>query len=102
MTNSSNKTPHTTVAISQPGLVNYTIYVEKNHRYACDINIGVGDRKVEMKTVPFSKLLICMYLFYVYLQIHTMFKAVLCTLISPVYQWSARTPSIHLFEELQH
>ena len=53
-TNHSNKTLHTDVAIAQPGVTNYTVYVEKDYRYACDIKIGVGDREIEMMTVLFS------------------------------------------------
>lgn len=91
------------VAITQPGVMNYTIYVEKDCHYVCDFQIifGVGERKIVMKTIPFSKLLLCMtFILYVYLQVLTIFKAVMFTLISPVYQWSVRTPSIHQFKEV--
>ena len=54
-TNHSNKTPQVDVTSAQPGVTNYTVYVEKDYHYACDIKIGVGDKQIEMMTVLFSK-----------------------------------------------
>ena len=56
--NSSDRTPHTEVAITQPGVMEYTVYVEKGCHCASDIMIVVDDREIEMKTVFFSKWLL--------------------------------------------
>ena len=54
--NSSSKTPHTGVAITQPGVMQYTAYVEKGCHCASDIMIVTVDKGIiEMKTVLFSK-----------------------------------------------
>ena len=52
--NSSDRTPHALVAITQPSVVQYTLYVEKNCHCASDIMIVADDREVMMITVLFS------------------------------------------------
>ena len=54
-TNSSDRTEHQDVAVAQPGLMKYTIYVEKNCHCAADILIVVNGMEVDKKTVNFSK-----------------------------------------------
>ena len=54
-TNHSNKTPQVDVTSAQPGVTNYTIYVEKDYHYACDIKIEVDGREIEMMIILFSK-----------------------------------------------
>ena len=49
----ADQTSHSVVAITQPGLIQYTIYVEKNCHYASDFVI-IGNEKY-MKSVNFSK-----------------------------------------------
>ena len=53
--NSPNRTPHTEVAITQPGVMDYTAYVRKRCHCVADIMIVVDDREIEMKQVFFSK-----------------------------------------------
>ena len=52
VSDTSNKTLHPEVAVTQPGVIQYTIYVEESCQCASDIMI-VGADKV--KTVLFSK-----------------------------------------------
>ena len=42
------------MAITQPGVIQYTVYVEKNCHCVCDIMIVVDD-KIEVKSATFSK-----------------------------------------------
>ena len=53
--NSSDRTPHTEVAITQPGVMDYTVYVRKSCHCVADIMIVADDREIEMKQVFFSK-----------------------------------------------
>ena len=56
VTDSSDRTSHTKVAITQPGMIQYTVYVRKSCHCASDIMIVADDStEVEMKTVLFSK-----------------------------------------------
>ena len=55
MEDDSKRTPHIDVAVTQPGVMNYTAYVEKSCHCASDFMITANDREVERKTVPFSK-----------------------------------------------
>ena len=43
------------MAVTQPGLMKYTIYVGKSCHYAADIMIVVDGIEVDKKTVNFSK-----------------------------------------------
>ena len=88
-TNSSNKASHTEVSITQPGVFNYTVIVEKGCHCASDIMIVAGDRVVEMKTVLFSKWpLVCCVVFNLLIlwpQVPIMFKTVMYPLTTPPY-----------------
>ena len=57
-TNSSDRTEHQDMAVTQPGLMKYTIYVEKNCHCVADIMIVVDGMEVDMKTVSYSKSLV--------------------------------------------
>ena len=48
VTNTSDRTPHTEVAITQPGVIQHTVYVEKSHHYASDIKLIADDREVKV------------------------------------------------------
>ena len=52
---SSHRIPHTEVAITQPGVIQYTVYVEKGYHCASDVMIIVDDKEVDIMTVLFSK-----------------------------------------------
>ena len=52
--NSSDRTLHTEVAITQPGVMDYTVLVRRGCHCAADIMIVVDDREIEMETVFFS------------------------------------------------
>ena len=50
------KTPQTSVInITQPGWIQYTVFVEKSCHCAGDIMIVANDREIDVKTVLFSK-----------------------------------------------
>ena len=53
--NSSDITPHIEVALTQAGVMDYTVYVEKGCHCLSDIMIVADDRVVDLKTVLFSK-----------------------------------------------
>ena len=53
--NSSDIILYPEMAITQPGVIQYTVYVRKGFYYASDIMIIDNDRGVDMKTVLFSK-----------------------------------------------
>ena len=55
--NNSDRTPHTEVAITQPGVMDYTAYVRKSCHCASDIMIVADDREVMIKKIAivFSK-----------------------------------------------
>ena len=55
--NSSDRTSHTEVAITQPGVIQYTVLVQKGCHCTCDVMIIANNREVEIKTVSFSKLI---------------------------------------------
>ena len=55
MSNFSDKTTHSEVAITQPGVINYTVLVENSCHCAAEFIIVANDREVEMATVFFSK-----------------------------------------------
>ena len=55
ITNSSDKTAHPEVAITQPGVMQYTVCVEKGFLCASDIKIVIEDRVVDTKSANFSK-----------------------------------------------
>ena len=52
VSDTSNKTLHPEVAVTQPGVIQYTIYVEKSCHCASDIMIVDADK---VMTVNFSK-----------------------------------------------
>ena len=52
--NTSDKTPHTKIAITQRGVMNYTVFLERGCHCASDIMIVANDRELDMKTVLFS------------------------------------------------
>ena len=54
VTNSSDRTSHTEVAITQPGVMDYTVCVRKSCHCASDIMIVIDNREVDMRTVLFS------------------------------------------------
>ena len=60
LSNFSDKTIHSEVAITQPGVINYTVLIENSCHCAADFVIVASDRDVEMETVFFSKSLIHM------------------------------------------
>ena len=72
--NHSERTPHRGKVIEQPGVINYTVHVEKKCHCVSEILIIADDREVEMKKAYFSKL--CVDLLYMQscLKVH-----VLCT-----------------------
>ena len=43
------------MAITQPGVILYTVYVRKGCHCASDIKIVADDREVEMRIILFSK-----------------------------------------------
>ena len=53
------------MAISQPGVIDYIIFIEKNIHYSFDLIIGIGNRNIEMMTVLFSKFS-CFSIFFLY------------------------------------
>ena len=88
ITNSSDRTPHTEVAITQPGVLQYSVYVGKSCHCASDIMIVVVDRK----TVLFSKWplvdVVCCVVFNLLIlwpQVPIMFKTVMYPLTTPPY-----------------
>ena len=91
VTNSSDRTSHTKVAITQPGVIQYTVYVEKSCHCASDIMI-VDNREVDIATVPFSKWplvdVVCCVVFNLLIlwpQVPIMFKTVMYPLTTPPY-----------------
>ena len=52
VSDTSDKTLHPEVAVTQPGVIQYTIYVEESCHCASDVMIVGAD---EVKTVLFSK-----------------------------------------------
>ena len=92
VTNSSDRTPHTEVAITQPGVIQYTVYVRKGCHYVSDIMIIIGDRVVDIKTTTFSKQplvdVVCCVVFNLLIlwpQVPIMFKTVMYPLTTPPY-----------------
>ena len=89
--NSSDRTLHTEVAITEPGKMEYKVIVEKSCHCASDIMIVVNDREIEMKQVFFSKLLVdvvCCVVFNLLIlwpQVPMMFKVVMYPLTTPPY-----------------
>ena len=92
VTNTSDRTLHTEVNITQPGVINYTVYVRNKCHCASDIMIIVDDKEIEMKTVLFSKWplvdVVCCVVFnllILWLQVPIMFKTVMYPLTTPPY-----------------
>ena len=56
ITNSSDVTTHPEMAITHPGVIQYTGYIKQKCHCKSDVTIIVDDRKVRTKTVLFSKL----------------------------------------------
>ena len=90
VTNSSDRTSHTEVAITQPGVMDYTVYVEKGCHCACDILII--DNEKDMRTTSFSKWplvdVVCCVVFNLLIlwpQVPIMFKTVMYPLTTPPY-----------------
>ena len=54
-TTDSNKTMHTEMDISQPGVIDYIIFVERSCHCLCDVIVVANNRDVEKWTVSFSK-----------------------------------------------
>ena len=52
---------HTEMTITQPGVIQYTVFVERSCHYLCDVKIVTIDIEVEVKTVSFSKLMWLLY-----------------------------------------
>ena len=80
------------MAITQPGVIQYTVYVRKGFYYASDIMIIDNDRGVDMKTVLFSKWplvdVVCCVVFNLLIlwpQVPIMFKTVMYPLTTPPY-----------------
>ena len=89
--NTSDRTSHPEVAITQPGVMNYTALVRKGCHCLSDIMIVAND-KIEMKTVPFSKWplvdVVCCVVFNLLIlwpQVPIMFKTVMYPLTTPPY-----------------
>ena len=92
VTNSSDRTSHTEVAITQPGVIQYTVYVRKGCHCASDIKLITNDIEVKMKTVLFSKWplvdVVCCVVFNLLIlwpQVPIMFKTVMYPLTTPPY-----------------
>ena len=56
-TDKANQMLQVEVAITQPGVIQYTVLVQKGCHCTCDIMIIANNRVVEIKTVTFSKLI---------------------------------------------
>ena len=92
VTDSSDRTSHTEVAITQPGVIQYTVYVKNGCHFKCDISIVNNEKEDDMKTVPFSKQplvdVVCCVVFnllILWLQVPIMFKTVPFPLTTPLY-----------------
>ena len=90
VTNSSDRTSHTEVAITQRGVMDYTVYVEKSCHCASDIMIFGNEE--DIMTVLFSKQplvdVVCCVVFNLLIlwpQVPIMFKTVMYPLTSPPY-----------------
>ena len=53
--NSSDRTPHTEVAITQPGVLQYTIYIQKSCHCTSDIMIVDNEKEEDLRIISFSK-----------------------------------------------
>ena len=69
--NISEKTLHPEVAITQPGLINYTVLIKDSCHCAAEFVIVASDMDVEMVTVFFSKSLVHVVWYVYYLIIGT-------------------------------
>ena len=58
LSNFSDKTTHSEFAITQPGVINYTVLIESSCHCAAEFVIVASNRDVEMETVFFSKSLV--------------------------------------------
>ena len=56
LANFSDKTQQPAEAITQPGVMKYTVYVMKDFHCASDLKIIAGNKEVEMRNTIFSKL----------------------------------------------
>ena len=89
VTDISNRTPQPKVAITQPGVMDYTVLVQKGFHCAF---IAADDGKVDMKSVNFSKWplvdVVCCVVFNLLIlwpQVPIMFKTVMYPLTTPPY-----------------
>ena len=92
VTNSSDRTSHTEEAITQRGVMDYTVLVRKSCHCASDIMIIADDREVDIMTVLFSKWplvdVVCCVVFNLLIlwpQVPIMFKTVPYPLTTPPY-----------------
>ena len=87
--NKADRDSHEEVAITETGVIKYTILVLIGHQFLCDIMIvNENDLEIEMITVPFSTfstIKAIMPVLYAYLQVPIMFKAVLHLPIALLY-----------------
>ena len=91
-TDSSDRTSHPEVAITQPGVIQYTLRVRKGCHCGADIMIVADDKLVEMKSANFSKWplvdVVCCVVFNLLIlwpQVPIMFKTVMYPLTTPPY-----------------
>ena len=92
VTNSSDRNPHTEVAITQPGMIQYTVYVGRRCHCASDIMIVDNEKEDDMRTISFSKwplvdVVYCVVfnLLILWPQVPIMFKTVMYPLTTPPY-----------------